>query len=83
MTRSYKPKPTPPDGPRPKRTAGVLSCSACKRTIPYQGYADPDIEPWPKHKCPTPRGPMEVRDFDLFSDDDPYRPALPAGLKFP
>jgi hypothetical protein len=56
----------------PKRKLGVLVCDTCRRAIPYQGTSDP-ADNWPQHKCAD----LEVRPFNRFLDEDPYRPPLP------
>jgi hypothetical protein len=73
MMTKGRPKGTPvPKGPR--RVTGVLVCDTCKRVVPYTAI-DPPVpgsDPWPLHRCG-----LEVRPFSRFSDEDPFRPALP------
>jgi hypothetical protein len=59
--------------PKSKRQAGFLVCETCHRTVPYQGMTEPvsASDPWPQHRCG-----LEVRGFDRFTLDDPFRPAL-------
>jgi len=67
-----------PTKPKPestsKRRPGFLVCDQCKRAVPYQGMTEPvpGSEPWPLHRCG-----LEVRRFDRFTLEDPFRPALP------
>ena len=56
--------------PRPKRVAGFLACDSCKRTVPYQGYGDPDLDMgWPQHRCTD----HSIRPFTRWSIEDPSR----------
>ena len=71
-----KPKPDPAPKPTParKRILGYLICERCQRAVSYQGY-DPVVsesEPWPQHRCG-----LEVRPFDRFALEDPFRSSLP------
>jgi len=65
MTRGKPKKPV-----TPKRKLGFLVCDTCRRAVPYQGTTDPD-DVRPQHKCG-----LEVRPFDEFVDEDPFRPPL-------
>jgi hypothetical protein len=75
MTHSNPPKPPTMVEPRPKRLSGFLVCDACHRSIPYQGYEDPDIELRPEHRCaastssyaPIRRAEAQVRPFSRFT----------------
>jgi hypothetical protein len=61
----------PPKGPR--RVQGVLVCDTCQKVVPYTAI-DPPVptsDPWPLHRCG-----LEVRAFDRFSEEDPFRPPL-------
>jgi hypothetical protein len=59
--------------PKSKRQAGFLICDRCKRAVPYQGMTEaiPGSDDWPRHRCG-----LEVRSFDRFVTEDPYRPPL-------
>jgi hypothetical protein len=54
---------------------GFLSCSACKRSIPYQGIegSDPAIGDGPRHRCAD----GAIKPFTTFTLDDPNLPPLP------
>lgn len=66
------PSNTPP--PRPKRVQGYLICETCRRAVLYQGMTEsiPGSADWPLHRCG-----LEVRPFDRFELEDPFRPGLP------
>lgn len=57
----------------PKRLNGVLVCDRCRSVVPYTAINPPvpGSDPWPQHRCG-----LEVRPFDRFSEEDPYRPPL-------
>jgi hypothetical protein len=63
--------------PKPPRKSGYLFCKTCKRSIPYSGYSDPGLEPWPEHRC---KG-HEVKRFHRFCEKDPN--AAPIPIVFP
>ena len=51
-----------------KRSNGFLVCDTCRRAVPYQGYDDPGMDTWPQHRCG-----IEIRPFEQFLLEDPYR----------
>ena len=57
------------------RRPGYLTCSRCKRSVPYQGMPESDLAmaDWPKHRCLD----SEIRPFEAFTVQDPNR--LPIG----
>lgn len=69
MPKDDKPKAAPV-----RRVSGYLTCSTCRRSISYQGTPEPipGSDGWPRHRCVD----LEVRDFDHFSLEDPFRPPL-------
>jgi len=70
-----RPKSDKPKAAPVRRVLGYLVCDTCQRTISYQGTPEPieGSEGWPKHRCSD----LEVRDFNRFELEDPYRPTLP------
>ena len=72
MTEKRKKAPLPPSPG--KKQWGYLVCETCKRAVGYQGTTVPipGSEGWPLHRCG-----LEVRSFDRFVLEDPFRPDLP------
>ena len=58
-----------------RRKSGFLSCTACKRSIPYQGIegSDPAMDEGPRHRCAD----GNIKPFTTFTVDDPNLPPLP------
>lgn len=70
--RKAEPTPAPVEGEPVKRRSGYLICRACERAVAYQGFDAPsEKDPWPLHRCG-----LDIKPFDEFSDDDPFRSLL-------
>ena len=50
--------------PRPKRQTGTLVCDDCGKTVPFTGFPDQELEPWPLHRC---RG-FAIKPFTRWAD---------------